>query len=293
MGEFLADEIFSMTFHGDIAEEGRLDLYDLSISQYGLARNLAILGHFYQTGKVIAHAPKSTAQIFALPYEEGSFKSNVAAGVVATMLTAPFTLFVSHIWNKWIPAPDPQMQQVIELLQEQNELLREEQGLPPQKTDAEGAAEHEVEEFLKDHEEEELVIRSITANSFRDMFRPIGKSAHYVSLTAGKTRSPIGAVDPAAVNLIVSETVDPDSHTIEGVVNSFSRSSKTGIIFSQALGRGIQFADIAAAKLPRRDNYSWSQFTGKPIRLTGTYVYWFDGRVKRFLVEKSKRLGNE
>lgn len=280
----------TLQFSGLDADENRLDLYDASISNYGLARTVSILAHFYQTGDIIVQAPRSEVKIYLYPPEEGSFKSNVAAAVVGGMITAPFGYFFNRVMDDWLPNPDPQMEQVIDLLQEQNSLLRIQQGLPEDKTVQEVEHEHEAEEFVQENANNLQVIRSITANSFKDTFRPVGRSASYVGITVGDTSAPVSAIDPEAVALIQSERRDPDEEVIVGVVNSFSRSSKTGILFSRDLQRGIPFKDISVGRLPAGDDYSWSQYTREPIAINGTYVRWFDGRIKRFLVERSTRL---
>ena len=283
-------ETISLVFDGLDAETGKIDLYDLSLSQYGLARVVAILGHYYQTGRIVSQAPRSDVRVYAYPPEDGSFKQTVAAGVIATVLGVPFSVFLTRVINDWVPNPDPQMQQVIDLLKEQNQMLRRQQGLPPMETPQERQDNEQMNTILKEREEELLVLRSITANSFKDVFRPIGRSAQFLSIAAGDTKAPVTAINPAAVALIESERKDPEVVRVIGVVNSFSRSSKTGYIFSQKLGRGIHITDVRDGALPPRDDYSWSQFSRNPLEMTGSYVYWFDGRIKRLLVDKIQRL---
>ena len=286
----MAVEIVTLEFAGKIADEGILDLYDASISNYGLARTLSILGHYYQSGQIIAHAPRSEVQIYIYPPEAGSFKQVVGAAVLGTVLAVPFQIYIQRVIEDWVPDPDPQMTQVIELLKEQNRILRLQRDLPAEPDDAEKLYQERMTETLNENEEEFQVLRSITANSFKDIFRPIGRSADYVRMTAGPTGEPIAAIDMTAVIQIESERRDPERREIVGIVNSFSRPSKTGIVFSNDLKRGIRFIDVREGRLPPQDIYSWSQYMREPIRMFGHFVYWFDGRIKSFLVEDAAKL---
>lgn len=58
----MVDSIFTLKFDGRQASYGRLDLYDASQSFYGLARVLAVLGHYYSTGAIIYQAPASSVK---------------------------------------------------------------------------------------------------------------------------------------------------------------------------------------------------------------------------------------
>ena len=283
-------ETISLIFSGLEADENRLDLYDASISNYGLARVVSILGHYYVTGKIIQHAPKSDVRVYIHPPEDGSFKQTIAAAAIGGIIAVPPTVFITRTIDSWVPNPDPQMEQVIDLLQEQNKLLRQQQDLPKEPTEEELRDKETVDDFLEKNQGEVQVIRSITANSFKDIFRPVGRSAGHVGITYGELNQPLTAINPRAVDLIESERRDQEEVVLVGVVNSFSRSSKTGIVFSRKMDRGVPIADVGAGKLPPGDDYSWSQYAQEPIEMTGTYVYWFDGRIKRFLVESTRRL---
>ncbi|MEO9904155.1 hypothetical protein [Nisaea sp.] len=281
---------FALEFHGRDADKNRLDLYDASISYNGMARVISILGHYYVTGDVISHAPKSVVQIYLYPPEAGSFRTTVAAAVIGGVITVPFAVLVQRTFDDWFPRPDPQMQQVIELLQEQNKLLRQEGGVAIEKTEEEKNQEVRADRFIEEKAPDFLTLRGITANSFKDIFRPVGRSADYVAMTSGPFRTPISSIDESAAIRIQSERLDQKIETIVGVVNNLSRSSKTGIIFSEERGRSIPFQDNIPGRLPPEDDYSWSQHFRRKIEITGRFVYWFDGRVKRFLVENMRRL---
>lgn len=281
------DNLFSFTYYGRDANEHKIGLYDASISYYGLARTLSIIGHYYVTGSIISHAPKSKMPIYILPVEDGSFRQNVMAGAIAGILAAPFGAFATKIIETWIPlSPDPQMQEIIMLLKEQNALLQTKQ---PQKPKEVGA-EHKVNQFVNEHYNEIQVVRSVTSNSFKSAFFPLGRSADYVTLTSGKNKKPFGIVDVSARNLIDADVLDDEDRIIVGVVNSFNRSSKTGIMYSDDLGRGFKFEYVAEGTLDRQDDFSWSQYTGKKVRVYGKFVVFFDGKLKKILVYSVERL---
>src|ERR1700683_2265432 len=88
-----------------------------------LRRVLAILGHYYGHGEIIAHAPAADVEIYLGSSDEGSFKQTVLAGTVGAVLAAPFVSFVDHTVKSWLPSPDGDTKKIVALLEEQNRLL--------------------------------------------------------------------------------------------------------------------------------------------------------------------------
>jgi len=115
---------FTLFFDGGLAAEGRLDLYDASQSYYGFARVLAILGHYYGHGEVIAQAPSADVELYLSGPEQGSFKQAILAGTVGAVMAAPFVTFVDYTMRSWLPSPDGDTKKIIRLLEEQNQILR-------------------------------------------------------------------------------------------------------------------------------------------------------------------------
>lgn len=281
----------TLIYDGRDADQHRLNLYDASTSYYGLARTLAIIGHFYITGDIIAQAPRSALELYLVPPEEGSFKQTVLATAAATIIAMPFTVFATRVMDNWIPQSNPQMEQMLELMREQNELLRAQQGLPRnQPTKKEAAEEAELKHCLKKYEKELQAIRSITSNSFKSIFRPVGRSADRLGIVGGQPQAPKAAVDLEILAKIEADEVDDKSVIFMAVVNSFSRSSKTGIVFSRDYDMGFRIEYEHKGRLPREDDFSWSQFTGEPLRLHGRFVRFFDGTIKKFLVFTVERV---
>jgi hypothetical protein len=276
---------FGLDYYGRDADRARLDLYDASISYYGFARTLAIIGHYYATGEIIAHAPKAEIQIFLTPPEEGSFRQTVIAGVVGAVIAAPFTTFVGELVKTWVPGNDAELKKIVQLLEAQNKLL---QGLQPKpSTSSPGQA--IVHNHIETHQTEMDVLRSITSNSFRNTFRPIGRSADVVSITKDQERTPITNVNQGLLDLMSFDQVDEEIVEIKARVNAFSRSSNTGIAFSEEISRGFRFEYKGEGKLPREDIFSYSQYYGREIYLTGRFVRFFDGTIKKFLVFRARK----
>lgn len=281
-GVVLTEDKFQVVYIGGTADQGLLDFYDGSTSYRGLARTLALLGHYYGTGEIISKAPFSKADLYLLPPEEGSFKQTVLVSIATAVITVPFTVFTQEAIQSWFPSSDPQLQVLIDATRAQNEILEaqlsdtERANLYAQRT----AAKAEVAK----RKDEIDVIRSITAESFKSIFRPVGRSVSNMVISAGKENAPIGAVSPFTVGLIDSDTRNPARVGLVGTVTAFSRNSKTGVIFSEEIGRGFRFEFMGAERLKKEDVFSWSQFRQAKIYVEGEWVYFFDGTIKKFLV---------
>ncbi|MBP2312430.1 hypothetical protein [Azospirillum soli] len=284
------DERITLIFDGGMASYGRLDLYDASTSMLGAARVFSILGHYYQTGRIISKAPKSLADVYIEPAEDGSFRQQIIIGVTTAMITAPFTIFAERIFDNWFPKPNDEMQQVIDLLREQNKILKGQQKVSEKKDAIEREQKRSVDQFIEGHATEIHVIRSIVAKSTKDMFRPVGRSAEYLAITRGSQRHPISALGVEGVRQLEYSIQDEKVSTVVGVVNAFSRSSKSGALFSPELERGMLFSYDHQGTLPAGDDFSWSQYTRRPLEFRGRYERFFDGSVKRFWVHQTNRV---
>ena len=268
-----------------------MDLYDASRSYHGFSRVLAVLGQYYSYGEIISQAPRADVQIYLGHSSEGTFRQTVLAGVTGAIIAAPFTTFIDYTIRSWLPNPDAGQTRVIELLEEQNKLLKEQISAPQRQE----RIQHEgnIRRHVETHKSELDVIRSITSNSFLDVFRPIGKSVDTVGILAGKERRPVGVVDINTLGLIEADRPDTEITLLQGVVNSFSRSSKTGVMFSAALGRGFRFSYVGSEALPRGDVFSWSQYSGNQIDAEGRFVRFFDGTIKRLEIYRAAKAREE
>ncbi len=278
----MATDIFQVTYSGGTADEGLLDFYDGATSYQGLARTLAILGHYYATGEIISKAPFARVELYLAPPEEGSFKQAVLVGVSSAVIAVPFTVFTQAAIDSWFPKNDPQIQLLIEETRSQSQIM--EAQLTIEERERLAAIRLAAQAEVRSRQAEVDVIRSITAASFKSIFRPVGRSVTRMLLSGGKERTPIGAVSPLTVGLIDSDVRDPNRVSLIGTVTAFSRNSKTGVMFSEEVGRGFRFEFMGAERLKKEDVFSWSQFRQAKIYIEGEWVYFFDGTVKKLLI---------
>ena len=289
----------SLLYYGGDADENRLNFYDASASYEGASRTFAIIGHYYIRQKIIVKSPHSAMPLFIVPPEEGSLKQNIIAGVVGGLIVmgvnVPFTTLTTRLIDSWIPPPtDPDMSQVIQLLEEQNNLLRRQMGMPKERTDEDVIQQEAADKFLKENEKDLQIVRSVVSQSFKKIFRPISTgSAKQIGLVGGGGDAPSRAVDRDVLNRIEADDIDDDEVIVMGVVNSFSRSSKKGIVYSRDYMSGFRVEYTFKGRLPREDDFSWSQYSGKPIRMYGRFVRFFDGKIKKMLVNSVERVTDE
>jgi hypothetical protein len=287
-----------LIYFGADADENKLNFYDASASFEGAARTLAILGHYYLKQEIIVKAPNSAMPLFYVPPQAGSLKQDIIAGAAGGLIvlgvSVPFTIFATRVIDSWIPPPaSPELLQMVELLKEQNALLRRKMPLGGDKT-SEEAQEVSVDAFIKEKEKDLLVVRSVVSQSFKKIYRPISSgSANHIGIVGGQSEAPTKVVDREILGRIEADAVDDRDIIVMGVVSSFSRGSKSGVIYSHDYMARFRVEYVADGKLPREDDFSWSQFSGKPIKMFGKFVRFFDGKVKKLLVYRVERVTNE
>jgi len=266
-----------------------------SHSYEGLSRTLAILGHYYLKQELIFKAPNSEMPLYLVPPEAGSYKQSIIAGLVSTIVAVPFTVFATRVIDSWVPpSPSPEMVEIKKLLLEQNCLLRKKMGLPENATEEEDEQDKIAKKFIKDNDKELQSVRSITSQSFKRIFRPVDTgSVKQTGLIGGLGDTPNIVVDKEVLGRIEADAIDNKDVIVMGVVNSFSRATKTGSIFSRDYLANIRIEYFVKGRLPRGDDFSWSQHTGKPIRMYGYFVRYFDGKVKKLLVNNVERVTDQ
>jgi hypothetical protein len=273
----------SIAFYGGDADRSVLNVYDYSRSLYGLARTTAILAEFYKSGRIIHKAPASSVDFFVSAAEQGSFKQSLHAAIVGGICVATFDTFLNRAVDKWLPSPDKTEELLLAEERKQTALL--EQLLAERHPDTEDA--QDADAFIAAHEKEMTVLRSITANSFVDIFRPVGRTAEYSRIFTGESKEhlPSKIVTPSTAAIIESDRLDTTLRTINARVTGFTRGTKRGVCFSDKLGHGFNFEYRGKEdKLPVRDIFSWSQYEQEDIILEGNFVYFFDGEIKKMIV---------
>jgi hypothetical protein len=230
--------------------------------------------------------------LYLVPPGNGSFKQQIIVTVLGRILAVPFVIFQERVIESWIPSSDSvQRDKIIELLTEQNALLRQSMGLTNAPTKEEKKQVEIADNFIREEKEDIATLRKVTSHSFRQIFRPIDTgSDENIGIIGGLGHNPGIVVDKNVLALIESDTVDQAVIIMMGVVNSFNRVTKTGNVFSRDYDTSIRIEYDFDGKLPRGDDFSWSQLNGKPIRMSGNFVRYFDGNVKKLLVRHVERV---
>lgn len=288
-----------LEFYGGIAKEHQLDLYDAGRSIEGLGRTISILAHFYQTQNVLSQAPYSKAIVNLRAPRAGSVILDVVAGVTSSVIAAPIVLYLNQVMTQWMPggsaADKARIKRLEGELATQGERLNGLQAAIEQRDRIEEVAAdvRTVRTFIAENQREHDVMRSITSNSFSDIYRPIGRSADYALLYGDSPGAYTGVVDAETVAQLESEIPDPNITHVMATVDAFARNSKRGTAFSKNLGRGFRFHYGQMGKLGEQDDFSWSQYHQKPLLMTGRFYRFFDGSIKRFEVTAVERIDGE
>ncbi len=295
----MSDDDLQISFFGRTADYGELDLYDAGRSLVGLSRTLAVLGEYYRSGRIIVQAPTAQAEINLRAPRKGSFTLDVAANLTATLISVPFVVYLTYLFGQWLPGGKADQDAKIERLRRRLEVqeaksdsleqaLRQRDSMDSIATDV--AA---VREFLASRQTEHDVLRSIVASSFVQIFRPIGRSADVAIVTGSRPGTYIGAVDRESVAQLETEVADAGLSEVVATVTAFSRSSKRGTAMSSELGRGFRFHYGALGKLGKEDDFSWSQYRQRDLKMTGRYYKFFDGKIKHFEVVAVERTSTD
>lgn len=291
--------ILRLEFYGGMAARHELDLYDAGRSIEGLGRTVSILAHYLQTGKVISQAPASKAYVSLRAPQAGSFIVEVLVGVTTATITIPITLYLTHMFNQWLPGGSAADQARIARLQAESAIQQERlDGLQRaiEQRDRVDQVSNEVAQlraFIEANQKEHDVMRSITSNSFLDIYRPIGRSATHAVTYGDYPGAYAGVVDEPTVALLDTEIADPDVSVVIATVDAFARKSKRGTAFSKHLGRGFRFHYGQMGKLGEQDDFSWSQYQQKPLRMTGRFYRFYDKSIKRLEVMSVERIESD
>lgn len=276
----MADDL-NLTFYGRQADQGQLNLYDAGRSVTGLGRTLSVLSEYCLTGRIIVQAPSARSEINLRSTRQGSFTLDVAANVFGGVIGAPFILYVTYLFKQWLPGNSEQQQRQIDRLRQRLEIaeVRSEalqQAIQARDNQAEVADELRIiRDAVIDRQNEHDVLRSITAGSFREIFRPIGRSADLAIIYSDRPGAFAGSLNANGLAQLDSDIPDDETVELSAIVTAFSRNSKTGIAMSRSLGRGFRFHYGALGPLGREDDFSWSQYRQREIVMRGRFYRFF------------------
>ena len=290
------DDALRLEFYGGLARRNQLDLYDGGRSIEGLGRTVGILAHYYQTGQIIVQAPSSRAAVTLRPPSTGSFIIEVLVAVTGSVVAAPVVLYLNQVFSQWLPGGPAADKARVNRLERQLAVQGEQiAGLQKAIAQRDRATEQavqieEVRQFLLENKTEHDVLRSITSSSFNDIYRPVGRSADFALLYGGVPGAYSGVADVTTVAQLEREIPDDKITETIAIVDAFARRSKRGTAFSKQLGRGFRFHYGQLGKLNDEDDFSWSQYRQRPLRMTGRYYFFFDGSIKRLEVVSVERI---
>lgn len=166
--------------------------------------------------------------------------------------------------------------------------------LPPNSTKEEEEKIEKTDKFIQENDDDIWTLRKITSQSFKRIFRPIETgSAEHMGVISGLGRTPRIVVDREVLGRIEADAVDNRPVIVMGVVNSFNTITKTGSVYSRDYAESIRVEYGIEGKLPRGDDFSWSQLNGRPIRMSGNFVRYMDGEVKKLLVHHVERVTDQ
>lgn len=284
----MAESHIQILYQGLDADENMLDLYDASKSFDGLARSLAIIGHYYETGEINSKAPFSSSKVYVLRSEEGSFKQNLLIAIAGGVVSAPFSAFAGTLLDHWLPPHNPQMERLIDSIEENNRLLSGD--IDPKEPDYISETDiNECLEYIDKNAPEIQALRGVTANAMEKIYRPVGRTAKYTTILAGCNQKPIRAMDEFMVGLIRTDELDNDFSITEGTIDTYAFRSRRGYFWDNNLERSIPFEYDGSSKLSAENDFSWSLHKRKPITLNGRYVRWFDGKPKKMIIRSTYR----
>lgn len=266
---------FKITYHDGDARDGRLDMYDASVSLRGFAKALSITTHaLLNDGEIRKKGNRvDGAKIYINPSKKGSFEelitiaieNPIAASIGTSIVANVFYDLLKWTWSKTLELPyDPTTSHVKKL-------------------------EDRIEPFIGEMEEALEV-------PLEEAHRPIKKFPE-MSITVKRPRVTENVVKMNADTLkSVSIKTEPDLVTnIIGNVTRYNILTGIGRFYDDQLACTVSFKIKEGATSSMKRRITWSlhhaqeQGEGK-IRLQVRKVVSAKGVVRRYLVEKIERV---
>ena len=227
---------FTLSFTGELADEHRIDLYDVSQAIIGFQRSIALTTHLVLNQKIITQAPSlKGAEILAFPPTDGSWKINSV--VVLTALYGLGTLEnnspLGHlVYSLYDYVVSESLGVHVDLNKSLGQLYEE-------------AQKNKVElPLIKQHQADSLIEKCNTA--MHEIHRPI-----YMTRTAGKAeitatinreRLPLETSFSMRTWEYIHETRTSDEEeAFVGRVSSYNSNTYKGRIYIEKFGRPVSF----------------------------------------------------
>ncbi len=227
---------FTLSFTGELADEHRIDLYDVSQAIIGFQRSIALTTHLVLNQKIITQAPAlKGAEILALPPTDGSWKINSV--VVLTAMYGLGTLEnnspLGHlVYSLYDYVVSESLGVHVDLNKSLGQLYEE-------------AQKNKVKlPIIKQHQADSLIEKCNTA--MHEIHRPI-----YMTGTAGKAeitatinrqRLPLETNFSMQTWEYIHETRTSDEEeAFVGRVSSYNSNTYKGRIYVEKFGRPVSF----------------------------------------------------
>lgn len=234
---------FTLSFTGELADEHRIDLYDVSQAIIGFQRSIALTTHLVLNQRIITQAPAlKGAEILAFPPTDGSWKINSV--VVLTALYGLGTLEnnspLGHlVYSLYDYVVSESLGVHVDLNKSLGQLYEE-------------AQKNKIKlPVIKQHQADSLIEKCNTA--MHEIHRPI-----YMTGTAGKAeitatinreRLPLETSFSMQTWEYIHETRTSDKEEVFiGRVSSYNSNTYKGRIYVEKFGRPVSFELIKNAR---------------------------------------------
>ena len=261
---------FKISYHHGDAEDGRLDMYDATVSLQGFAKELAITTHALLNNGEIRKKGNSIegASLYLHPSRKGSFeelvtlaiKDPVALSIGTSIIANVFYDLVKWTWSKTLDLVyEPETPHVKRL-------------------------EQRIEPFLGEMEEALEI-------PLEQAHRPIKKCPDMIILIKRGRSNEIIQLDSDTLKSVLIR-VEPDLiDNITGNVTRYNILSGIGRFYDDDLGHTVSFKMPEDASSSQRRRITWSLHNAQEVgegklRMEVKRVVSAKGVVRRYLVEK-------
>ena len=262
---------FKISYHNGDAKDGRLDMYDASVSLQGFAKALSITTHaLLNDGEIRKQGNRlNGAKIYINPSRKGSFEELITLVITnqdaigASVAAAAFWDLIKWTWSKTLDLNyEPETPHVKKL-------------------------QDRIEPFIGEMEEALEI-------PLEQAHRPIKQ---FDDMTIVLKRQRIGNVIKMDSNTLKSVSIQTDSNvtTIIGNVTRYNILSGIGRFYDNELERTVSFKIPENSGSSQRRRITWSlhhaqEEGGGKIQLSVKKIISAKGVVRRYLVQKVSRV---
>lgn len=234
MGEDIVG--FTLSFSGKLADDRRIEMYDVAQALIGFQRSIALTTHLVLNQEIITQAPAlKNAEIIALPPTEGSWKINTIVvltglyGITTLENTSPLGHLMYSLYDYVVSESlgfhvdlNKSLGQLYEEAQKKKQALPE----------------------IKQNQADALVEKCNTA--MHEIHRPIYKSKSAerasISATIGHTSIPLQVPFTFDTWGYIHETrISDEQENHSGRISSYNSNTYKGRVYVEKFGRPVSF----------------------------------------------------